>query len=148
MFNTFFNDVEVFLKNKMKMAQIIINKATVNERTIVGNNVTLLNGKVYIDGKLINVEEKTINISIEGNCENISADHCNKIEVTGNANKITTSMGDVTVRGNVSGNVEASSGDIYCGDVTGNVETSMGDINCKNVGGKVSTSMGDINCTR
>jgi hypothetical protein len=78
MFNTFFNDVEVFLKNKMKMAQIIINKATANERTIVGNNVTLINGKVYTMLEL--TLKKNTNI-FEGNRKYFLVDHCNKLKL-------------------------------------------------------------------
>jgi hypothetical protein len=97
-------------------------------------------GKVVINGREIDLEDEDWigDEYIKGNI---------KIEIIGDVHKIDIPMGDVTVKGNVTGSVDTSHGDITVeGDVDGDVSTSMGDITIKgkHSGGNVSTSMGDI----
>lgn len=120
------------------MASMII-----NNNVQVGRSIVISNGKIIIDGKDVTPEGKTINISIEGDVDNISVDMCNKFEVKGNVNSIVSTSGDIEC-GDVTGNIECTSGDIECNNVGGNVETTSGDVKCGNVGGNVKTMSGDI----
>ena len=41
--------------------------------------------------------------------------------------------GDITINGNVDGDVETMSGNIYANDITGDVETMSGNIRAKSI---------------
>jgi hypothetical protein len=108
-----------------------------------GNNVTITNGKVIIDGNDVTPQMKNISISIEGSIDMLNVDACNYVKVSGTVNSLTTTSGDVTC-GNVAGNVDSTSGDIECQDVGGSVQTVSGDVNANVIKGRVSTTSGDI----
>ena len=97
-----------------------------------GGSISVINNKVYVDGKLLSdtneAKEKTINITVEGNVEG----------------DITTDVGGITVKGNCTGDVKTTSGDVDCKDVGGDVKTVSGDVKCKFVSGRVQTVSGDI----
>ena len=100
----------------------------INGVTFSGNSVSIKNGKVSIDGEVIDTgTEKNIRIEVTGNIEKINADACDSISVSGTAGPITTMSGDVTC-GNVDGSVSTMSGDVRCGVVCGSVSTMSGDI--------------------
>lgn len=101
-------------------------KITVNGKTYKGNDVSVKNNEIYIDGKLVD-KATTIEITINGD-----------------VGKIDNGAGDITINGNVTGNVSNDVGDIKCGNVGGNISNDVGDIECGNVEGKVSTSVGDV----
>ena len=110
-----------------------MNKITVNGKTIKhsGNgSVCISNGKVTIDGvdveDLDAIDEKVINIVIEGNVENLHTDDA-----------------DITVNGSVH-MASTKNGNITCGDVIGDVETKNGNVMCGIVGGDVTTKNGNI----
>ena len=112
---------------------IIINKN--NTRTIInGGTMTIQDGKVFVDGKPIDVlesidtDEKVINITIEGNVERLEVDYCNSIKVTGDAKRIKTNNGDIEIGGDVQGDVHTNMGSITCGNVEGDCHTNMGSI--------------------
>lgn len=119
---------------------------TINGKTYNGNSVSIVNGRVYIDGKesLPGEEGKEINIVVTGNIENLEVDACQKILVTGNVGKVKTVSGDVDVNGNITGDVQTTSGDIECEKIDGSIQTTSGDVSCGNVGGSVKTLSGDI----
>lgn len=119
---------------------------TINGNTYYGNNVSIINGKVIVDGQNYTPEkeEKVINITVDGNLEKLDVDYCSKIQINGNTNDVKTTSGDITIEGLVNGDVSTTSGDIECGDIKGNVKTSSGDVKCGNIGGSVSTLSGDI----
>jgi hypothetical protein len=101
---------------------------SVNGVRYSGNNITITNDKVIIDG----VEQSQtlvgpITVNVEGNCGDIE-----------------TGSGDVNVSGS-SGNVQTGSGKVKCQDVKGNVQTGSGNVNCGKVSGNVRTGSGDIN---
>ena len=48
---------------------------------IKGNNVSIINNKIFVDGKEIGTEEKEINIIVEGNLDKLEVDCCNSIKV-------------------------------------------------------------------
>jgi DUF4097 and DUF4098 domain-containing protein YvlB len=108
---------------------------TINGRktTFSGQNITITNGKVIIDGKEANVDEfatdKVFNIVVHGDVDSISGEFTD-VTVEGSAGTISTISGDVEVNGDVDGNIKTVSGDVDVnGDVDGNVSTVSGDIN-------------------
>lgn len=115
----------------MKFFSNNTNKGTIriNGKTYVGNNISMVGNKVYIDGKL------------QGNGD-FSEEKEIKIEVLCDIDRI-ESEESVNVYGNVHGNVFAK-GSVNCDNVTGNVE-AKGSVNCDNVGGNVKAN-GSVNC--
>jgi hypothetical protein len=111
-----------------------------------GKSLVIKDAKVFIDGKQINVEEKVINITIEGNCDNIEADYCHKISVTGNASSVKSMSGDIEIGKDVAGGVESASGDITVkGNISGGASSMSGDIECGGtLFGGASTMSGDV----
>lgn len=96
-----------------------------------GNSVSISGGKVFINGKDVTPDSKEINISVEGNCEKISADSCNQITITGDAGSIETMSGRVEISGSVKGSVQTMSGRVECGEVHGSVSSMSGRIETK-----------------
>lgn len=101
----------------------------VNGVKYTGNNVSVRNGKVTIDGV-------------------VQADHSKEprimIYVTGDCETVQSSDGDIIINGDVSGDVQSTNGDIEAENVTGKVTTTNGDVECWDVGGDVTTTNGDI----
>ncbi|MCY7865940.1 hypothetical protein P8918_13055 [Bacillus spizizenii] len=97
------------------MNTVIINGKSIS---VSGNNIDVINDKVYVDGKL--VEEGLsgqVDIAFEGDLANLR---------TG---------GSATINGDVKGDIDAG-GSVNCGNVNGMVD-SGGSVNCGNVGGDV-----------
>lgn len=121
------------------MAQIVI-----NNKAIVGNNISILNNKVIVDGKEIDLENAlTVNIHVEGSVDSITADACHIIDIAGDAGTVNTISGDVQCA-DVHHSVQTTSGDVKCGDVKGFVKTVSGDVIANTVNGSVTTVSGDI----
>ena len=99
----------------------------INNNSYAGRNITIINGKVTIDGKDVTPDSKTITIDIVGDVDNISVDSCQTIKVQGDVNSLRT-----------------TSGDIECGNIGGSVTTVSGDIKAENISGSVKTVSGDI----
>lgn len=116
---------------------------SINGVNISGSNITITKNRVIVDGIDVTPDSKNINITVNGDIENIEADTVNNIVVNGNAGSIKTSSGDVEC-GDVSGYIKTSSGDVECGNVSGSIETSSGDVKCDAVGGNIKTISGDI----
>ena len=102
----------------------------VNGKTYRGNNITIINGEVFIDGtKAEELEdEKVINVVVDGNINTLDVDYCDKLEVTGECGSVTSKNGNIQVKGNVGGDVNNKNGNIVCRDVGGNAETKNGDV--------------------
>ena len=113
-----------------------MNTVNINGKTYTAPDnasVSVINGKVYFNGKLQedfkNWKDKKIEIIIEGNCKDIKCD-----------------TGNITVKGNVEGNITADTGNIDVkGDIRGNVTTDCGNIRSHHIFGNVSTDIGIIN---
>jgi len=103
---------------------------TINGKTYKGNNLTISNNEVYIDGKKADQQDdaKTININIEGNIEAVNVDYCDKIEVVGECGLVSSKNGNIQIKGNVSGDVTNKNGNIICRNVGGDAETKNGDV--------------------
>ncbi len=124
-----------------------MNTINVNGKTFHVPNarsISVVNDKIYVDGKLFNTEEddsKKINIVIDGNVDSISVESCDKIEIIGDVNCHLEAGGSVTVGGSVYKDVQAG-GSLKCGDIGGNVNC-MGSVNCRVIKGSI-TAFGSI----
>jgi hypothetical protein len=103
---------------------------TINGKNYKGNNVSVINNEVFIDGKRADQTEdaKVINITIEGSIQELDVDYCDKLEITGDCGSVTSKNGNIQVKGNVSGDVTNKNGNIVCRDVGGDAETKNGDV--------------------
>jgi hypothetical protein len=101
---------------------------TINGKTYTGDSIYIKNGNITISGNVVVVDEKIINIQIDGNIAKLQVDACEKCVIHGDAGMVSTTSGDVEIRGNVTGNVKTMSGDVKCGHIKGDVSTMSGDI--------------------
>lgn len=112
-----------------------------------GKSVSVINGKVIIDGveqPSTSKNDKKISISIEGNIDSLSVDECESLIQTGSVKDLHTLSGDVRVNGDV-GSISSTSGDVeVSGNINGPVSTMSGDVDAKQIHGKVNTLSGDI----
>lgn len=106
-------------------------EVSVNGRTIrvSGNNITIRNGEIYVDGKLYEDElPQSVTVIVEGDCNNLNVS--GSVEVRGSSANIDCG-GSVTVGGDVHGDIDCG-GSVHCGDISGNVDAG-GSIHCKGV---------------
>lgn len=111
-----------------------MNSVTVNGVTVVGNQISMRNGVLYVDGKPHDATAKTPATVLT-------------IAITGDVNgRINTSSGDVTVTGNVRDSVQTQSGDVQVeGSVHGNASTMSGDVTIGgDLSGDASSMSGDV----
>ena len=97
---------------------------------IKGNNVSIINNKIFVDGKEIETEEKVINIIVEGNLDKLEVDCCNSIKVNGVTKDVEVSTGNITISGDLKGNVNNINGNFIAKVINGNCKTINGDILC------------------
>ena len=104
------------------MSTIIIGDKRI---TVSGNNVSILNNKIYVDGKLVtdNAVTEPVKLIVEGDLINVESE------------------GSVDVTGDIKGNVQASCS-IRCNNISGNVNT-MGSVHSGDINGSV-TAIGSI----
>ena len=104
-------------------------EVSVNGKTIrvKGNNITIVNDKIIVDGKILNesMDFKNITVIVEGDCNKL--DTCGDVQIKGNCGSVDCS-GSCHIEGNVTGNVDAS-GSVTCGNVGGNIDAS-GSVRC------------------
>ncbi|WP_345842502.1 hypothetical protein [Shewanella algae] len=101
-------------------------KIVIDGREFSGSNITIVNGKVTVDGVVQDGElVGDINVTIHGDVE-----------------RLENSRGKVVAK--KAGSIHTQSGDVECGDVDGSVQTMSGDVNCGDIGGSVSTMSGDV----
>ena len=101
-------------------------RVVIDGRVFSGNNVSISNGKVVIDG-----------VAQDGDLTGPI-----NVEVHGDIQSLDNGQGDVKAY-NI-GSVKIGQGDIECGDIKGDAKTGMGDIRCSVVHGNAKTGMGDI----
>ncbi|AYC51937.1 hypothetical protein [Bacillus licheniformis] len=93
-------------------------KVTVNGVTYEGNNITITNNEVLIDGKAVESSVSgVVKVKIEGTPAKVYSD------------------ASVEVKGDVLGDVD-SGGSVNCGNIKGNVDAG-GSVRCGTVGGSV-----------
>lgn len=127
-----------------KIFDSIMNNINVNGKTFASSrSIVISNGKVIIDGKDVTPAEKEITITVTGDVNSLEVDYCNKIDITGNVGKLSSTSADVNVTGN-SGDINTVSGDVDVEGDAGSIETVSGDVDCMNVAGSVDTLSGNI----
>jgi len=106
----------------------------INGKKYTGNNLSISNNEVFIDGKRMEDDEdsKSITIQVEGNIETITADYCDSMSITGTCGNVTSKNGNIDVIGDVLNDVTTKNGNIHCGHVAGDVETKNGNITKSN----------------
>ena len=104
----------------------VIVSGSIKNSSIEGNSISIINNKIFVDGKEIETEEKVVNIIVEGNLDKLEVDCCNSIKVNG----VTVSNGNITISGDVRGNVNNVNGNIIVRAINGNCKTTNGDILC------------------
>ena len=95
-------------------------------------NLSIVNNKVYIDGKefedLDLIESKEIIINIDSNVSSLEVDNCSSINVSGEVGKINTTNGNISCS-SISGNVKTVNGNVFSsGNILGKVKTVNGNI--------------------
>lgn len=105
---------------------------TINGKTYKGNNISIIDGVVYIDGKAADESNASLNttiiVKITGNVDSIST-ASGDVEVTGHAGKISTGSGNVSTGGGCTGAIYTGSGNVDInGQVCGSVKTKSGNI--------------------
>ena len=115
--------------SKLGNGTVIIG-GNIKNSSIEGNSVSIINNKIFVDGKEIETEEKVINIIVEGNLDKLEVDCCNSIKVNGITKDIEVSNGNIAISGDVKGNVNNVNGNIIAKVINGNCKTINGDILC------------------
>lgn len=114
----------MIFKNKNSFSSVVINGQTIN---CSGSNIVIQNGKVVVDGKVIQSDiGNNAEVIINGDVNKI--DCAGSVEVHGNCGSIDCS-GSCKIDGDVNGNIDAS-GSVTCGNVSGDIDAS-GSVRCK-----------------
>lgn len=101
-------------------------KITVNGRTYSGNNITINNNQVIIDGVVQgDLDDKKIEVTILCNVDRITSDE------------------SIHIKGNVNGNVESGTS-VNCDKIIGSV-TAGTSVNCDDIHGDAKAGS-SINC--
>lgn len=117
------------LNSQASKASIVINGVNVTGN-IVGGNLSISNGVVRVDGKVVQDLKGThgpIEITVEGSVELIHLDN-GIINVNGDVGEAETTNGDIDVVGSVGGNCETTNGDIKANEIHGSCRSVNGDI--------------------
>ena len=115
--------------SKIENGTVIVS-GSIKSSSIVGNSISIINNKIFVDSKEIETEEKEINIIVEGNLDKLEVDCCNSIKVNGVTKDVEVSNGNITINGDVKGNVNKINGNIIAKAINGNCKTTNGDIFC------------------
>ena len=115
--------------SKLGNGTVIIG-GNIKNSSIEGNSISIINNKIFVDGKEIETEEKVINIIVEGNLDKLEVDCCNSIKVNGVTKDVEVSNGNISINGDVKGNINNINGNIIAKAINGNCKTTNGDILC------------------
>lgn len=113
---------------------IVSGNGTVNGKTYRGQNVSIINDEVFVDGQRVegSDEGRIVRVVIEGDVSLVECDA--SVEVRGNVEGDVRAGGSVNCKA-VGGDVHATS-NVNCKAVVGSVRAG-GNVNCKAVGGSV-----------
>lgn len=127
-----------------KVSSTPASKIVVNGHSVVGRNVTVLNGKVIVDGKKVDIPDaKEIIINIEGDLGSLQID-AGDVTVQGSTGDITSGAGNVIVGQDVKGSIKVEAGNVDCKDVYSDIKVDMGNIRASTIHGDAKTGMGNI----
>lgn len=113
-----------------------VSKVTINGKTrvIKGNNISISNNKIYVDGKEYIDEEgedlfssKVINITIEGDVESI--DCAGDLSIKGNCGDVDCA-GSCRINGDVNGDIDCAGSCNITGNHVGKID-ACGSVNIK-----------------
>lgn len=113
----------------------------INGKSYTGNNITISNNKVMIDGVAINEtpdKNGILKVVIEGNLNSVTSDCA--VEVHGNVEGNVKAGMNADILGNVGEDVKAGM-NVTCKDVQGNVDAKM-NVTCKKICGNADARMG------
>ena len=104
-----------------------MNKITINGKTFnnLQGDVTIINGKVFVDGKQIGEEEKTnrsTKIEIIGDVKEVIG--VESLIVNSSVNGNVKTHGSLQIDGKVLGNVQCGGGCIVNGEVKGDIKAT------------------------
>lgn len=119
--------IQSIISNIKNACRVLVNGDSFN--VTAGGDVNINGNRVTIGGKTVQADGPVIKITVEGDVEKVYCDG-----------------GDVTVNGNVGGDVDVSAGNVTVGgDVNGDIDTSAGNIKVSgNVAGDIDCSCGNI----
>ena len=108
-------------------------------------SVTKRGDHIYVDGVRHETTEDRIvtTIIVNGDVHGGLDTHGATLEIKGSAFGTLTS-GDVTIYGDVSGDVSTINGDLECGNVRGNLTTVNGDINTRSAKNTLQSAHGSL----
>lgn len=120
------------LKQRAAIALKSASQITINDRQFVGSNISVVGNEVMVDGIRVDI----------GNLESLSPI---VVTVDGDADSVYTQSGDVSVSGNVSGDIRTQSGTVQVdGTAHGDVNTMSGDVTVHGSIQRVKTMSGDV----
>ena len=99
--------------------------------TNVNGTMTIRDGKVYVNGSLVEhlpKDQPEIIIEVIGDVERLDVEHCESIHIKGNAKRVKTGYGTITVDGNIDGDAHTNFGDIRCKRIEGDARTNFGNV--------------------
>lgn len=101
----------------------------INGVSFSGSNISIVGGKVIVDGKEVDglQDEKEINIVVNGDIKSLQSGNGN-VSVAGAVESVQTVNGEIKISGSVAGSVKTVNGDVYCGEVHGSVNSVNGNI--------------------
>lgn len=135
------DSIKNLLEKIKKAPSSIVN---VNGHSVVGRNVTIINGKVIVDGKPVDIPEaKEIHVTVEGDLGSLKLD-AGQVTVHGSAGEIQVDSGSVSVGMDVKGEIEVSQGKVTCQDVYSDVTVDIGSVKAATIHGSVHTKTGTI----
>ena len=132
-FDDLCNSMNVFGNHGSTITQISgSGTITINGKTYknVKGNMVINDKGIYVDGKPIEEykEPFMVNLTIQGNVESVSCEN-NDIHIEGEVGDATAKNGNITIKGNVKGNVESKNGNItIAGSVSGDVTSKNGNV--------------------
>ena len=133
-----------FLNEIVEKVRGAKSKIVVNGHTIVGRNVSIVNGVVTVDGKVVELPDaKEIKIVVEGDLGSLRVD-AGDVSVQGSCGEVEVNQGSVTVAGDVKGEIQVDQGRVECNDVYSDVKVDMGNINALTILGNATAWMGNI----
>jgi len=116
---------------------------TINGKTFHGSNITVINDRVFIDGKEVNAGDssgKILEVVISGETASINSEA--PVTVNGNVHGNVKTYGALQCSGSITGKVDAGVS-VNCGDINGNVNAG-GSVNCGYVSGGIDAG-GSVN---
>ena len=101
-----------------------------NSVQVNGSTITRVDNKLIVDGQEIdlNKPQQIINITIDGNVENLDVPVLGTLSIQGDCKSVDVTNGSINIQGNVSGDVQTVNGSIKANSILGKCSTVNGSI--------------------